>query len=164
MKKLTVITNSVEIIVELFDMPEWNVISTGGISREKSFALVGPHTDAMIRSYHVDKAIISCKGLDLEIGMTDSDEHDANSKRMMLKSAKERILVADHTKFGETAFTKVCLLYTSYPERPEGEKRDYGTGADRRRSQRRRISPDPVEMCIRDRYTTKSSAPIRSAM
>ena len=33
MKKLTVITNSVEIIVELFDMPEWNVISTGGISR-----------------------------------------------------------------------------------------------------------------------------------
>ena len=108
MKKLTVITNSVEIIVELFDMPEWNVISTGGISREKSFALVGPHTDAMIRSYHVYKAIISCKGLDLEIGMTDSDEHDANSKRMMLKSAKERILVADHTKFGETAFTKVA--------------------------------------------------------
>ena len=108
MKKLTVITNSVEIIVELFDMPEWNVISTGGISREKSFALVGPHTDAMIRSYHVDKAIISCKGLDLETGMTDSDEHDANSKRMMLKSATERILVADHTKFGETAFTKVA--------------------------------------------------------
>ena len=29
-KKLTVITNSVEIIVELFDVPEWNVISTGG--------------------------------------------------------------------------------------------------------------------------------------
>ena len=89
-------------------MPEWNVISTGGISREKSFALVGPHTDAMIRSYHVDKAIISCKGLDLETGMTDSDEHDANSKRMMLKSATERILGADHTKFGETAFTKVA--------------------------------------------------------
>ena len=27
---------------------------------------------------------------------------------MMLKSATERILVADHTKFGETAFTKVA--------------------------------------------------------
>ena len=41
-KKLTVITNSVEVIVELFDVPEWTVISTGGVSREKSFALVGP--------------------------------------------------------------------------------------------------------------------------
>ena len=44
-KKLTVITNSVEIIVELFDVPEWNVISTGGLSRERSFALVGPNTN-----------------------------------------------------------------------------------------------------------------------
>ncbi len=35
-KKLTVITNSVEIIIELFDVPEWNVISTGGVSRERS--------------------------------------------------------------------------------------------------------------------------------
>ena len=107
-KKLTVITNSVEIIVELFDMPEWSVISTGGVSREKSFALVGPHTDRMIQSYHVDKAIISCKGLSLEAGITDSDEQDANSKKMMLGSAKERILVADSSKFGEIAFTKVA--------------------------------------------------------
>ena len=45
---LTIITNSVEIILELFDVPEWNVISTGGVSREKSFALVGPNTNRMI--------------------------------------------------------------------------------------------------------------------
>ncbi len=107
-KKLTVITNSVEVIVELFDVPEWTVISTGGVSREKSFALVGPRTDEIISSYHVDKAIISCKGVDLENGFTDSDEQDANSKRKMLYSAKERILAVDHSKLGNTAFTKVA--------------------------------------------------------
>ena len=107
-KKLTVITNSVEIIVELFDVPEWNVISTGGVSRERSFALLGPRTDQMIRYYHADKAIISCKGLSLEEGLTDSDEQDANSKRMMLQSSKEKILVADSSKFGKVAFTKVA--------------------------------------------------------
>ena len=32
-KNLTVITNSIEIIIELFDAPEWNVLSTGGVSR-----------------------------------------------------------------------------------------------------------------------------------
>lgn len=107
-KKLTVITNSVEVIVELFDVPEWTVISTGGVSREKSFALVGPRTDEVISSYHVDKAIISCKGVDLENGFTDSDEQDANSKRRMLYSAKERILAVDHSKLGNAAFTKVA--------------------------------------------------------
>ena len=52
-KNLTVITNSIEIIVELMDMPEWKVLSTGGLSREGSFALVGPQTDKMLKSYHV---------------------------------------------------------------------------------------------------------------
>ena len=93
-KKLTVITNSVEIIVELFDVPEWNVISTGGVSRERSFALVGPNTNRMISSYHVDKAIISWQ--------------DACSKRLMLGAAKERILVADNSKFDKMAFAKVA--------------------------------------------------------
>ena len=107
-QKLTVITNSVEILVELFDMPEWRVISTGGVSGARSFNLVGPHTDEMLRSYHVEKAVISCKGLSLEAGITDSDEQDVSSKRMMLQAAKERILVADSSKFGKTAFTKVA--------------------------------------------------------
>lgn len=109
-KKLTVITNSVEIVVELFDVPEWTVISTGGVSRERSFALVGPRADQMISGYHVDKTFISCKGFSLEHGLTDSDEQDANCKRMMLEAAKERILVADSSKFGKTAFTKVADL------------------------------------------------------
>lgn len=106
-EELTVITNSVEIIVELYDMPKWTVISTGGTVRARSFALGGPHTDEILSSYHVDKAIVSCKGLDLVSGITDYVEQDASSKRMMLRAARERILAVDHTKFDTTAFTKV---------------------------------------------------------
>ncbi len=114
-EKLTVITNSVDIIVELYDMPGWTVISTGGTlvatggaGGARSFALGGPHTDEVLASYHVDKAIVSCKGLDLESGITDYVEQDASSKRMMLRAARERILAADYTKFDTTAFTKVA--------------------------------------------------------
>lgn len=109
-EKLTVITNSVEIIIELFDVPEWNVISTGGVSRERSFGLVGPRTNQMVSYYHVDKAFISCKGLTMEEGLTDSDEQDADSKRAMLRAAKERILVIDSSKFGKAAFTRITGL------------------------------------------------------
>ena len=102
------IVSSVNFTTELFDVPEWNVISTGGVSRERSFALVGPNTNRMISSYHVDKAIISCKAANMATGMMDSDEQDACSKRLMLGAAKERILVADNSKFDKMAFAKVA--------------------------------------------------------
>ena len=96
-KNLTLITNSMEIVIELLDMSDWRVLSTGGVSREGSFALVGTQTNRMLQSYHADKAIISCKGLDMAAGLTDSDELLADNKRTMLENAKERILAIDST-------------------------------------------------------------------
>lgn len=109
-KNLTVITNSIEIVMELLDAPGVTVISTGGVSREGSFALVGPQTDRMLKCYHVDKAIVSCKGYDPDNGFMDSDELHANNKRTMLKAAREKILAADASKLGVSAFTTVGTL------------------------------------------------------
>ncbi len=109
-RNLVVITNSIEIIMELLDMTDWNVLSTGGASRVSSCALVGPQTDKMLKSYHVDKAFISCKGFDLHAGFTDSDVLHANNKKTMLESAKERVLVVDSSKFEETAFVSIGML------------------------------------------------------
>lgn len=106
-KNLTIITNSIEIVMELFDTPDWNVLSTGGIAKEGSFALVGPQTDRMLTSYHVDKAIISCKGLDAKQGITDSDELHAKNKKTMLECGTQRILAVDFTKFDEIAFAQI---------------------------------------------------------
>nr|WP_294494509.1 DeoR/GlpR family DNA-binding transcription regulator [uncultured Mediterraneibacter sp.] len=109
-KNLTIITNSIEIIIELFDAQDWTILSTGGVSREGSFALVGPQTDRMLSNYHVDKAIISCKGIDMSAGVTDSDDLHANNKRTMLKAAKDKILAIDSSKFDRTAFTEIGTL------------------------------------------------------
>lgn len=106
-KNLTIITNSIEIIMELFDAPNWNVISTGGTAKEGTFALVGPQTDRMLASYHVDKAVISCKGFDQKQGITDSDELHAKNKKTMLACAGQKILAVDHTKFDHIAFAQI---------------------------------------------------------
>ncbi len=106
-KDMTVITNSVEIVIELLEVPECKVISTGGVATSGSFALVGPLTDRAIQSYYMDKAIISSKGFDLQTGFSDSDELHANNKKTMLNSAKEKILAVDHSKFEKTAFSKI---------------------------------------------------------
>ena len=109
-KNLTLITNSIEILIEMFDTPNVNVLSTGGAMREGSFALVGPQTDKMLKSYHVDIAIVSAKGFDLETGMTDTEELHANNKKTMLHAGREKILAVDSSKFGKTAFTEIGTL------------------------------------------------------
>ena len=106
-RKLSIITNSIEVLMELFDVEDWRVISTGGLAKSGSFALVGPQTDRMLKSYHVNKTIISCKGLDLVEGLSDSDDLHAKSKKVMLDSATEKILAVDSTKFGEMAFAQI---------------------------------------------------------
>ncbi len=109
-KNLTIITNSIEIIIELFDAQDWRVISTGGLAMEGSLALVGPQTDQMLHSYYVDRAIISCKGFSMENGITDSNELHAGNKKTMLGRADCKILAVDSSKFGHTAFTNIARL------------------------------------------------------
>lgn len=109
-ENLTVVTNSVELLVELSDAAGWNVISTGGQIKEGYLALVGPRVPAVLDSYNVDKAIISCKGLDREKGITDGNELFAQVKQAMIKSARQLILAIDHSKFNKMAFSKISDL------------------------------------------------------
>jgi DeoR/GlpR family transcriptional regulator of sugar metabolism len=65
---------------------------------------MGSSAEKMIKSYHVDTAIISCKGLDTELGATDSNENDSLIKQAMLSSAERKILALDTEKFDKKAF------------------------------------------------------------
>lgn len=109
-KNITIITNSVEMMLELSDQPSWNILSTGGKLKEGSLAFVGYQAERMINSYHVDMAVISGKGIDPEMGLTDSNESDVQIKKVILSAAKKKILALDHTKFDKISFTKVCKL------------------------------------------------------
>lgn len=109
-KRLTAITNSLEIMIELSDVPEWNIISTGGSLKEGYLALFGPRAVEGLSAFHAEKAIFSCKGFDIEQGVTEGDEQFSQSKQVMMKSADTNILVVDSTKFDKIAFSKVCGL------------------------------------------------------
>ncbi|MCM1027079.1 MAG: DeoR/GlpR family DNA-binding transcription regulator [Roseburia sp.] len=109
-KRLTVITNSIEVLVELSDVSGWDVISTGGILRESYLALVGSRAVSGIESLYADKVILSCKGVDRKRGITDSNEMFSEVKQAMLRSARQKILAADHTKFGKVAFSGIGAL------------------------------------------------------
>lgn len=107
-KNITVITNSVEILLELADKPDWTVLSSGGVLKDGGLSLNGSSAERMIRSYHVNYGICSCKGLDMELGVTDSNEKDCQIKQAIYSSAEKKILAIDGTKFDRKSFVKVC--------------------------------------------------------
>lgn len=109
-KNLTLITNSIEILFELADIVGWKVLSTGGVMKEGSLSLVGHQAEKMISSFHVDKTIVSCKGVDMDYGITDSNELEANVKKLMLDSATTKILAVDNSKLDKISFTKIGEL------------------------------------------------------
>ena len=109
-KNLTIITNSVKILIELADKQDWTVLSTGGLLKKGALSLTGSSAEKMIHSYYVDTAICSCKGLDMELGVTDSNENDSLIKQAIFASAERRILALDTEKFDKKSFVKVCGL------------------------------------------------------
>ena len=107
-KGLTIVTNSIEIILELSSLHEsWKLISTGGNLDQDVFCFFGRQAEETIRSFHVDKAIISCTGLDMHGQFTEAGIENANIKQAMMAAARETILAMDHHKFDRTAFLSV---------------------------------------------------------
>ena len=109
-KELTVITNSVQIVVELSDVEGWSILSTGGRLKPDTMALIGAQCHEMIHNYHVDKVILSCKGIDPSGGITDSSEDHSATKQAMMGAANQRILALDYSKFDKISFIKIADL------------------------------------------------------
>ena len=109
-KNLTVITNSVEILVELAGKDDWTVMSTGGKLKPESMALVGDTAQRMLRDFHVDLCIFSGKGLSFTDGITDSNEFHASMKKAMMASSGKIIFAIDSSKFDKVSFVKIASL------------------------------------------------------
>ena len=105
-KRLTLVTNSVELLLDLPQGHDWNIVSTGGSYRSESMAFYGNAAQETITKYHVDYAILSCKGMDMDGGLTDTREVFADMKKLFLKSARKVVLAIDHTKFDKISFVK----------------------------------------------------------
>ena len=109
-KSLTVITNSLEVALRLSDKEDFQVLMAGGRLNHQDLTLTGPRSEAFFHDYHVDWAVISCKGLDLHYGASDVLEENARIKQAMAASADRTILAADSRKFDRRSFAGICSL------------------------------------------------------
>jgi DeoR family fructose operon transcriptional repressor len=109
-QNLTVVTNSISIASVLVDTPGIRLMVTGGVSRERSQALVGPVAEASLKSIFVSKAFLGVNGLSLAHGLTTPNLEEAQVNRAMIRVAQQVTVVADHSKFERVCFSLIASV------------------------------------------------------
>jgi DeoR/GlpR family transcriptional regulator of sugar metabolism len=110
-RRLTVVTNSAIVLMELIDCENIQVIMIGGQVRSSVASCVGAFATDMLRNMRVDKAFIGANGIDLQQDIiTTPNLFEREVKRAMISAARETVIVADNTKFGRLYLGVICRL------------------------------------------------------
>ncbi len=104
---LTVVTTDLEIAKALSDVPDIDVFVTGGAVKGGVYRLEGEYTLHLLRAVAADIAFIGCDGFTEEFAYSNTMAQ-ASLKQAMMSAAAQRVLLADASKFGHAAFSKVA--------------------------------------------------------
>lgn len=106
--QLTVLTNNLNVAAVLSGNDHINVLVSGGMLRSKDKDLVGEHTLSFIRSFTVDYGVVGAGSLDEKKGIMDFDVREAAVSQTILSNARQRILLADSSKWDRSALAHVA--------------------------------------------------------
>ncbi|MGB6692392.1 MAG: DeoR/GlpR family DNA-binding transcription regulator [Terracidiphilus sp.] len=108
-EKIQVITNAINIGMELCNQPGIRTYLTGGVVPWAwSFSLTSNAALAFLDDVYMDKVFLSVTGLDAERGATTLETDEAMVYRKMTKRSKEVIVVADSSKLGKVSPAFIC--------------------------------------------------------
>ncbi|MES2148955.1 MAG: transcriptional repressor AgaR [Pseudomonadota bacterium] len=107
---LTVMTNGLNVANALAMANSVTVLLTGGQLRAQSLSMQGAQAQACLEQYSFDKLFLGVDGCDPQFGLTTHDEAEANLNRSMAARARQVIVLADASKFGQVTLHHICPL------------------------------------------------------
>lgn len=105
-KYLTIITNGLKNALALSHLDTIRTYVAGGVIQPQTHSAVGSDTCAFFSGLNAQVAMTSCSGISLEQGITDASYEQSRIKQIMLDNAKVKVLLCDHTKFGQIFLCK----------------------------------------------------------
>ena len=120
-KRLTVVTNSLPVVTELVDVPDFDLIVLGGPVRKHSLAVAGPLSLENLRRLQADTVFLGADGASVERGLSTPDLGVAETKTAMIRAATLRVALVDHSKIGQgslapfAAWQDISTLVTDAP-------------------------------------------------
>lgn len=106
---LTVFTPGLNVAMALERaIPRLQVVVTGGTLRPQQHSLVEPLGTVILDRIRAAVAFIGCNGFDPELGIMAISLPDAALKQAIIRAAQRTVVVADSSKFAQTALIGVC--------------------------------------------------------
>ena len=109
-RRLTVVTNSLNIASELAVRPNLKLVVTGGVARPESYELVGPLAEGALATLNLDLVLVGVDGISVDEGFTTHHEVEAHTNHALIDRARRVVVVADSSKLGQVAFARICGL------------------------------------------------------
>lgn len=110
LKNITVVTNAVNIAMELADSDEIQVMVTGGIMRNKTFELCGPMAERMVEGLNIGNIFIGMDGISAAQGLTTYSESEAQIAKALINRSAKTFAVFDHSKVGKSSLFPIAPL------------------------------------------------------
>ncbi|TDT33131.1 DeoR family transcriptional regulator of aga operon [Naumannella halotolerans] len=108
-RKLTVVTNAINIAAQLAVRQHIRVVVTGGVVQSSSYELVGPYSDQLLQQLSLDIAFLGTNAIGPD-GPAVHDEAEARVNGQMALRAEQAWLLADSSKIGIRAFARMGEL------------------------------------------------------
>ncbi|WP_153397638.1 DeoR/GlpR family DNA-binding transcription regulator [Chryseobacterium vaccae] len=108
--RLTVLTSSLRVALELCNNPEINIIQLGGEVRKSSTSIVGSISEGILKQFSCNKLFLGVDGIDLDFGISTSNAAEAHLNQVMIDCADQVIILADSTKLNKKGFGKIASL------------------------------------------------------
>lgn len=99
---ITVLCYTLNSLVEVYKKKNCTIIFAGGYFHPQTMMFESAEGIELIKRTRADKAFVSAAGIHDELGVTTVYPHELQAKKTILNSTKNRILVADSSKFGTT--------------------------------------------------------------
>ncbi len=109
-ESLTVITNALNIAMELSGLPQIRVMMLGGLLRQTSYSLVGPDAEQALAKLSADRLFLGVDGLDPEVGVTTPDPLEAALNALMIRVSRQTIAVLDASKLGQRSLSVITPM------------------------------------------------------
>jgi DeoR family transcriptional regulator, aga operon transcriptional repressor len=107
-RRLTIVTNALNIASELAVRPSLKLVVTGGQARSESYELVGPLAEASLAGLNLDVVFVGTDGITMNAGLTTHHEVEAHTNRALIDRARRVVVVTDSSKIGRVAFARIC--------------------------------------------------------
>lgn len=111
---LTVVTNAVNIAVDLTFRARAKVFLAGGFVRPQSYEVVGPSAIQALSRLTLGYAFIGVDGISAAAGLTTHDEVEAQTNLAMLRRAHRVVVVADGRKVGREMMAQISPVAAAH--------------------------------------------------